>query len=150
MPHHHWDDPDDTISNLLLQIPYVTEDDAPGSCVWEVDNNEDDLGKNFREVESKYLPEIESCIYDFCNSGVLPDHSPEAAYFLGWRAAVLQQFVISLGITHGSPIKTVFLHPPDMTIQETVQWLLLDWWNTFGPLEASKQRIEELYWKMRR
>ena len=147
MPHHHWDDPDDRIVNLLLQFRFIPHDEAPESCRWPIDTDPDEMGADYKQAEQPFREEIENYILTLSTEEPLPELSPGAEYFLGVRASVLQVFVISLGITHGSPIKTVFLHPPDMTYTESVQWLLIDWWNTFGPMEATNSRIVELYYK---
>jgi hypothetical protein len=146
MPHAHWDDPNGGIINLLLQFRYIPHDKAPESCRWSIDAEYDHIGDNYRVAEQPFREEVEDCIRSVCTDQPHNELSPEAQYFLGVRASVLQEFVISLGISRGSPIKTVFLHPPDMTFQETVQWLLLDWWDTFGAMEATKSRIVDLYY----
>ena len=146
MPHAHWDDPDHRIIDLLLQFRYIPHDEAPEACRWSIDADYNEIGANYRAAEESFREEVEDCIRSVCTDQPYTELSREAEYFLGVRASVLQPFVISLGISHGSPIKTVFLHPPDMTFLETVQWLLIDWWDTFGPQEATKSRIVDLYY----
>lgn len=136
--HAHWDD---LGKDLLFSFPYIQHTKAPATCAWVPDHNIESLGRNYQIAEKPHKLEIERAIEIFCQSGHAPNTSPEAAYFLGIRAAVIESFLLQLGSRSDDDIRTVFLLPPDMTMKEAARWLFIYWWECQGAGKATLMRI---------
>ena len=101
---------------------------------------------NYQAAEEPYTQEIEQAIGVFCRTGEAPSTSPEATYFLGIRAAVIESFLMQLGSRSDDDIRTVFLLPPDMTTQDAARWLFVYWWRCRGSSKATLMRVtDDLY-----
>lgn len=141
MPHQHWNN---LGKNLVGIFPYIEK--MPQGCFWEADIELETFGQNYRYAEKPYLEEIKSCIEGVCRDRCHVVSSLEVAYFLGVRSAVIESFVLRLSIsTSHEQIGTVFLLPPDMSTEDAIRWLFLDWWEGHGPLCATYQRIADIY-----
>lgn len=143
MAHGHWDE---IGQSLLFAFPFVPHDKAPAACAWLPDESLEHQGQNYQNAETPFRDEIQRCIENLCQgiAGVTP--SPEAAYFLGQRAATVEYFVMMLGLRSHDSIRTAFLLPPDMSRQDAARWMFIDWWDCHGPSLATKLRICDKHW----
>lgn len=143
--HAHWDE---LGKSLLFTFPYIPHSEAPNSCKWAPDLDIEYLGINYRKAEAAWKTEITKAITHFSKTGDPHSSSPEAQYFLGIRAAVIESFMLQLGSKSNDPIRTLFLLPPDMQAHEALLWLFTEWWDCHGPRQATTMRIIDDFYKL--
>lgn len=146
MFHSDWSSLSNALSERLLKIPYSPLREAPETCHWTF--RKDEPGADYRRAEEPYRAAVELCLSRFCSTGEYQPPSMEVEYFAGVRSGTVNTFLQHLGIENnpGSD-HTIFLHPPDVTPEESLRWLLIDWWNVFGPMLAEYDEIWIAYWE---
>jgi len=140
-PEHNW-----TSFGMCFvgMFPYIPHDEAPPNCAWKVGADYDTMDLDFRRAEAPYRAEIETIVRTLCATDNAEMGSPESAYFLGLRGAVLGPWFLSLSVPLPGTGATHTIVPfPKMPMMRVLEWFLIDWWNHHGPKFACEIRILE-------
>lgn len=129
-PPHSWDKLDDWLHRLSTALQ-----DTPRPALAEggfpIDAEKAQL--LIKGLDETHVAEITKCIYDLvkCGNISFEQYSSECLGLLKIRLIATSSLVSTVGLATGSPI----LYPQES--RKFLEWLLTDWWQEQGVVEAA-------------
>jgi hypothetical protein len=144
-PGHNWNI---LFCSLIGFFPYVPHDEAPAECAWKVGPTQKRIAEDFLRAEAPFVPEVDRVIQELCSSGSASTDSPAVRYFLGLRAAAVNDFWGKFDVVKDGVASTI-IPPSSLPALQVLKWFMIDWWRKHGPRYICGCRLldETLPWE---